>query len=219
MRVNCSDIKPAVRVQLYNTHCQPVSSEMFGSHATLVVVMASAIFGLRLGEKLSKISLSDYKDVKFENCKNSNASSKVELVKLYPCKHTPCFPRLDGTLYLLLIEFIPAEEVRHMHLRIEVGGKRLPWVYPSSKKWVEMPWGRKQSGDVSPDICGSHNTAITNSSCPLKAGAPISMIWPLREKLKASLHHTLTNGMVQFRMNFLHHNGKPILCYKIPIHL
>ena len=189
---------------------------MFGSHATLVVVMASAIFGLCLGEKLSNMSLSNYKDVKFENCKNSNASSKVEFVKLSPCKHTPCVPRLDGTLYLLLIEFIPAEEVRHMHLKLEVGGKHLPWVYPFSKKWVEMPWGRKESGDVSADICGGHTT---NSSCPLKAGAPISMTWPLHGEIKPSLVNTLTYGMVQFRMNFLHNNGKPILCFKMRVHM
>ena len=181
---------------------------MFGSHATLVVVMASAIFGLCLGEKLSNISLSNYKDVKFENCKNSNASSNVEFVKLFPCKHTRCVLRLDGTSYSLRIEFIPAEEVRHVHMKLEVGGKHLPWVYPFSKKW-ELGAGGTQ--DICPDAF--------NSSCPLKAGAPISMTWPVHGKFEHNLLSTLTLGMVQFRFTFLHNNGKPILCFKIPVHL
>ena len=189
---------------------------MFGSHATLVVVMASAIFGLCLGEKLSNISLSNYKDVKFENCKNSNASSNVEFVKLFPCKHTRCVLRLDGTSYSLRIEFIPAEEVRHMHMKLEVGGKHLPWVYPFSKKW-ELFTGTTDDRDVSQDMCPSHD--IANSSCPLKAGAPISLTLPLYGKVEHNLVSTLMFGMVQLRVNFLHNNGKPILCFKIPIHM
>ena len=190
---------------------------MFGSHATLVVVMASAIFGLCLGEKLSNISLSNFKDVKFENCKNSNASSKVERVKLYPCKHTPCVARVDGNAFHVLIEFTPAEEVRHMHQKLEVGGKHLPWVYPFSEKWVQVFYGSKQSGGVSADFCGSHRT---NSSCPLKAGAPITLITSFNiGKFAPALLHPLELGRVQFRINFLHNNGKPILCFKIPVHL
>ena len=156
------------------------------------------------------MSLSNYKDVKFDNCKSSNASSKVEFVKLSPCKHTPCFPRFDGTLYSLYIEFIPAEEVRHMHMKLEIGGKHLPWVYPFSKKWAETTLG----GET--DICRRH---IANSSCPLKAGAPISLTWPVQGKFEHSLVNTLTLGMVQFRVNFLHNNGKPILCFKMPVHM
>ena len=191
---------------------------MFGSHATLVVVMASAIFGLCLGEKLSNlIPLSNFKDVKFESCKNSNASSKVERVKLYPCKHTPCVARADGNAFHVLIEFTPAEEVRHMHQKLEVGGKHLPWVYPFSKKWVQIFYGSKQSQDVSADFCESH---LINSSCPLKAGAPIFLITPLYVgKFAPALLHPLELGRVQFRINFLHNNGKPILCFKIPVHL
>ena len=182
---------------------------MFGSHATLVVVMASAIFGLCLGEKLSNISLSNYKDVKFENCENSNASSKVERVKLYPCKNTPCVPRYDKTTYLLLIEFIPAEEVRHMDMNVELGGKHNPWVFPFSEKWLKTQINR--------DICGLH---LANSSCPLKAGAPISINWPLKGEYKPPVFlHTLMHGMVQMRFTFLHSNGKPFLCFKFPLHL
>ena len=188
---------------------------MFGSHATLVVVMASAIFGLCLGEKLSNISLSNYKDVKFENCKNSNASSNVEFVKLFPCKHTPCVLRFDGTSYSLRIEFIPAKEVRHMGLKLEIGGKHLPWVYPFSKKWELAP-GSTDGRDLSQDICPSH---IANSSCPLKAGAPISLTYPVHGKFEHSLVSTLTLGMVQFRFTFLQNNGKPFLCFKIPVHM
>ena len=104
-----------------------------------------------------------------------------------------------------------------MHEKVEIGGKHLPWVYPFSKKWVQIFWGRKQSGGVSPDICGSHRT---NSSCPLKAGAPISLTTPLYVgKFAPALLHPLEFGMVQFRMNFLHNNGKPILCFKIPVHM
>ena len=189
---------------------------MFGSHATLVVVMASAIFGLCLGEKLSNISLSNYKDVKFENCKNSNASSKVERVKLYPCKHTPCVPRFDGNVtFSLLMEFTPAEEVRQMHMKVEIGGKHLPWLYPFSKKWVDMCFGKGRR-EVSGDICRDPRT---NISCPLKAGAPISITSLFHSAHKPSLRHFLTYGMVQFRIIFLHNNGKPILCFKIPVHM
>ena len=184
---------------------------MFGSHATLVVGMASAIFGLCLGEKLSNMSLTNYKDVKFENCKNSKASSKVGLVKVYPCKHTPCVPHLEDTLSLH-IEFIPSEDVRHMHVKLEIGGKHHPMVYPYFKRWVEVPFANKNGQDVSADICQSH---IANSSCPLKAGAPISITWPLHGILKPSVDHMLTLGMVQFRVSFLHNNGKPILCFKM----
>ena len=188
---------------------------MFGSHATLVVVMASAIFGLCLGEKLSNISLSNYKDVKFENCKNSNASSNVEFVKLFPCKHTPCVLRFDGTLFSLRIEFTPAEEVRHMHEKVEIGGKHLPWVYPFYMKWKVAKFST-DGREVSQDMCPSD---ALNSSCPLKAGAPISLTLPLHGKFEHSLVDTLTLGMVQFRFTFLHNNGKPILCFKIPVHM
>ena len=162
------------------------------------------------------MSLTNYKDVKFENCKNSKASSKVGLVKVYPCKHTPCVPLLDGTLFSLHIEFITSEDVRHMHMKLEIGGKHHPWVYPYLKRWVEVPFANKNGQDVSADICRSH---IANSSCPLKAGAPISMTWPLHGIFKPSVGHILTLGMVQFRVNFLHNNGKPILCFKMPVHM
>ena len=143
---------------------------------------------------LCSISLGNRPNTTIIVCdKNSNASSKVELVNLYPCKHTPCVPRLDGTLFSLHIEFIPAEEVRHMDMKLEIGGKHHPWVYPYFKQWVEVRFVNKTRQDVSPDICRSH---IANSSCPLKAGAPISMTWPLQGKFEPSVVHILTLGTV-----------------------
>ena len=188
---------------------QPVSSEMFGSHATLVVVMASAIFGLCLGEKLPNMSLSNSKDVKFENCKNSNASSKVEFVKLSPCKHTPCVPRFYGTGSSLYIGFIPAEEVRRMHFKMEVGGQRV--IDLLSQPWIEMRDPREQR--ISRDICLGH---LANSSCPLKAGAPIYIIWPF-EAETPDPYTSLFAGIYQWRFTLLHSNGKPFLCFKIPV--
>ena len=191
---------------------------MFGSHATLVVVMASAIFGLCLGVKLPNMSLSNSKDVKFENCKNSNASSKVEFVKLSPCKHTPCVPRWNGTSFSLYIGFIPTEEVRRMHMKLEIGKKHDRWLIPFLKKWAEVMEkdnrGHLVSWDI--DICLVH---LANSSCPLKAGAPISIILPIGETRVRNLLGQLMFGMYQLRFSFLNKDGKPSLCFIIPVHM
>ena len=195
---------------------QPVSSEMFGSHATLVVVMASAIFGLCLGEKLSNMSLSNYKDVKFENCKHSNASAKVEFVKLSPCKHTPCVPRFDGTPFSLYIGLIPTEEVRSMHMKIGIGKKFGLNLFPLFKKWAEFPESNVPGLIYSRDICQGH---FANSSCPLKAGAPIYITLPYSGKRYNIGFGGFLRGRYQFRFRFLHNNGKPSLCFIIPVHM
>ena len=191
---------------------------MFGSDATLVVVMASAIFGLCLGEKLPNMSLSNAKDVKFENCKNSNASSKVEFVKLFPCKHTPCVPRWNGTFFSLYIGFIPTEEVRRMHIKMEMGKKHRRWLIPFLKKWVEVREKDNRGHLVSREICPG-NFAQVNSSCPLKAGAPISITLPIGVTRVRNLLGQLLFGMYQVRFSFLNKDGKPSLCFIIPVHM
>ena len=82
------------------------------------------------------------------------------------------------------------------------------------KKWVDVTEVNERDQLASRDMCPGH---IANISCPLKAGAPIYMTWPMHGKFKPSLYHTLTYGMVQLRYSFLHSNGKPFVCFKIPI--